>query len=55
MVTHAWNPRIPEAEEGVSVNLRPPWSTQQVPGQPSFHSEILFQNNNDDNDDKANF
>jgi hypothetical protein len=26
------------------VNLRPAWSTQQVPGQPGLHSETLSQN-----------
>jgi hypothetical protein len=32
MVTHACNPITQEAEAGGSMNLRPVWSTERVPG-----------------------
>jgi hypothetical protein len=31
----------------ISVNSRPAWSTEQVPGQPGLHSEALSQKKND--------
>jgi hypothetical protein len=33
-----------EAEAGKFLSLRPAWSTEQVPGQPGLHREILSQN-----------
>jgi hypothetical protein len=38
---HTFNPR--EAEAGRSLNLRPVWYTEPVPGQPRLHREIIFQ------------
>jgi hypothetical protein len=34
VVAHAFNPSTQEAEAGASLNLRPAWSTEWVPGQP---------------------
>ena len=41
-VAHTFNPSTQEAQAGGSLNLRPVWSTQQVPGQPGLHRETLF-------------
>ena len=35
-----------EAEAGRSLSLMPAWSTEQVPGQPGLHREILSQKTN---------
>jgi hypothetical protein len=29
----------------ISVNLKPAWSTDQIPGQPGLHSDTLFLKN----------
>jgi hypothetical protein len=41
VVVGSFNPISQEAEAGGSQCLRPAWSTEQVPGQPSLHSEVL--------------
>jgi hypothetical protein len=41
MVVHTFNPSSWEAEAGGSLNLRPAWSTQQVPGQAGRYRENL--------------
>ena len=47
VVVHAFNPSIQEAETGISVSLRPAWSTESVPGQsPKLHRETLSRKTN---------
>jgi hypothetical protein len=48
MVAHTFNTNIhiQEAEAGRSLTLRPAWSTEWVPGQPSLYREILSQRKN---------
>lgn len=43
VVVQAFNLSTQEAEAGVSLSLRPAWSTYQLPGQPTLHSETLSQ------------
>jgi hypothetical protein len=40
-----FNPSTWEAEADRSLGLRPTWSSEQVPGQPGLHREILFPTN----------
>ena len=41
MVVHIFNLSTREAEAGGSLNSRPAWTTEQVPGQPGTHREAL--------------
>ena len=43
-VVDAFDLSTQEAEAGKSLSSRPAWSTQQVPGHPGIHREILSQN-----------
>ena len=36
------NPSPWKAEAGRSLNSRPAWSTEKVPGQPQLHRDTLF-------------
>lgn len=40
---HTFNPSAWDTEAGGSLNLRPAWCTEQVPGQLGIHSETLSQ------------
>ena len=43
MVVHTFNLSTRETEAGGSLSLRPAWSTEQFPGQPGLHREMLSQ------------
>jgi hypothetical protein len=43
VLVHSFNPSTMEAEAGGSLNLRPFWSTQGVPGQPGTHRKTSIQ------------
>jgi hypothetical protein len=43
VVEHTFNPSTWEAEAGRSLNLRPAWSTERIPGHPELHRETLSQ------------
>ena len=45
VVAHAFNPNTPMAQAGESLNLRPPQSTEQVPGHPGLHRKTLIVSN----------
>jgi hypothetical protein len=38
---NTFNPRTQEAEAGGSLEFRPAWCKEQVPGQPGLHRETL--------------
>jgi hypothetical protein len=43
VVVHAFNSTAQEAEAGGSLNVRPAWSVEPVPGQSGLHRETLSQ------------
>jgi hypothetical protein len=45
VVAHAFNLSIWQAEAGGSLNWRPAWSIEQVPGQLGLHRKTLSQKN----------
>jgi hypothetical protein len=53
-VLHTFNPSIHSGGRGrqISVNSRPTWSTEPVPGQSGLHKETLSQNNNNNNNNE---
>ena len=53
MVVHAFNPSTWRAEAGGSLNSKPAWSTERVPGQPGLHGETLSQKNKSNNNNKT--
>ena len=42
VVVQAFNPSTQEAEAGRSVSIRLALDTEQIPGQPELHKEILY-------------
>ena len=46
VIAHIFNSIIQETEAGGSLNSRPTWSTEQVPGQPGLYKGTLSRNNN---------
>lgn len=40
VVVHTFNPSTEEAEASASLNLRPTWSTERVPGQPGLWRKL---------------
>jgi hypothetical protein len=44
VVTHAFDPSTWEAEAGGSLNSRPAWSTELVPGHPRLRRETFLKN-----------
>jgi hypothetical protein len=55
-LAHTFNPSTQEAEAEageISVNSKPTWSTEQVPGQPALQREILSQEKEKGREDRG--
>jgi hypothetical protein len=52
ILAHAFSSSTQEAEVGISLSLRPAWSTERVPGQLGAHRETLSPKQNNPNQTK---